>query len=417
MKAFKTLLPSLAVLAAAMMPAGASAQNSTVSPYSRFGYGILNDNATSAQSAMGGVGYAMSSGRQINVMNPASYARIDSLTFLFDMGMNLRSQWANETASDGKRLSEKQLTGGLNYITMQFPLSKRVGMSLGVLPYTSVGYDFNNKVDNGYTVRNGQGSINQAYAGLAVRLVGGLSVGANMSYLFGNLQNDIYAVVSSSETSLYQHEMQVRDYRLQGGVQYVQPIGNDRLTLGFTYSPAKDLAGKINTYTYNVVGSNTSEQSSLSATIGSNYALAESYGAGINYAHGDRWMLEADYTYQPWSKVKFNGVAGALANRTKIAVGAQYQPSARGSYLDRIQYRAGAFSTNDYLMVKGNNVREYGASMGLGLPVPGFKSVISVSLGWLHRQATPNPLVKENYLNLTLGVNFNEMWFRKSRIY
>ena len=37
---------------------------------------------------MGGIGYAMSSGRQINVMwNPASYACIDSLTFLFDMGV------------------------------------------------------------------------------------------------------------------------------------------------------------------------------------------------------------------------------------------------------------------------------------------------------------------------------------------
>ena len=35
------------------------AQNGTMTPYSRYGYGILNDNATSAQRAMGGVGYAM----------------------------------------------------------------------------------------------------------------------------------------------------------------------------------------------------------------------------------------------------------------------------------------------------------------------------------------------------------------------
>ena len=66
----------------------AQAQN-PMSPYSKYGYGILNDNATSAQRAMGGVGYAMSSGRQINAMNPASYAAIDSLTFLFDMGLTL----------------------------------------------------------------------------------------------------------------------------------------------------------------------------------------------------------------------------------------------------------------------------------------------------------------------------------------
>lgn len=70
----------IAVCALAACVFSASAQIS--SPYSKFGYGLLNDNATSAQSQMGGVGYAMNSGRQINVMNPASYAAIDSLTFL-----------------------------------------------------------------------------------------------------------------------------------------------------------------------------------------------------------------------------------------------------------------------------------------------------------------------------------------------
>lgn len=43
--------------------------------------------------------------------------------------------------------------------------------------------------------------------------------------------------------------------------------------------------------------------------------------------------------------------------------------------------------------------------------------VVSVGIGWLHRQAYPTALVKEDYLNITLGVNFNELWFRKNRIY
>lgn len=396
---------------------GASAQNSTVSPYSRFGYGILQDNATSAQSAMGGVGYAMSSGRQINVMNPASYARIDSLTFLFDMGMDMRAQWASETTDAGKKISEKKLTGGLDYITMQFPLGKRMGMSLGVLPLTSVGYDLSNKIDNGYTLRSGQGSINQAYMGVALRVVGGLNVGANVSYLFGSLQNDTYAVNTDAATSLYQNQLQVRDFRVQTGVQYTQRLGSDNVTLGLTYTPAQALKGDINTYTYNVIGTSTSEQSSESKPIDGAYGLAETFGAGLNYMHSDKWMLEADVTWQPWSKVKFNGLENQLADRLKIAVGGQYQPSQRGSYGRRIQYRAGAYVNRDYLVVRGNNVREVGASLGVGLPVPGFKSVLSVGLGWMQRQSTPVSLVKENYLNLTVGINFNEMWFRKSRIY
>ena len=122
----------------------ATAQNGTMTPYSQFGYGILRDNATSAQQAMGGIGYGMSSGRQINVMNPASYARIDSLTFLFDMGFDVTFLWQTE-GSGSNKLSDSNIGGGLNYITMQFPLGKRMGMSIGVLPYSAVGYSFGNR--------------------------------------------------------------------------------------------------------------------------------------------------------------------------------------------------------------------------------------------------------------------------------
>ena len=64
-----TVLAALAVAAVGQM----FAQNQS-SPYSRYGYGLFSDYATSAQRNMGGVGVAMADGRQINVMNPASYA-------------------------------------------------------------------------------------------------------------------------------------------------------------------------------------------------------------------------------------------------------------------------------------------------------------------------------------------------------
>ena len=69
------------------------AQNNTNSPYSRYGYGILEDNAVGANRGMGGVGYGFQSGRQINIKNPASYAAMDSLTFLFDIGVSLQNTW------------------------------------------------------------------------------------------------------------------------------------------------------------------------------------------------------------------------------------------------------------------------------------------------------------------------------------
>ncbi len=82
-------------------------------PYSMYGYGVMGNRATSKQRQMGGVGYAMQSGRQINAMNPASYASVDSLTFLWDMGADVASQWSRDDSG-----SNHSWGGGLQYVTM-----------------------------------------------------------------------------------------------------------------------------------------------------------------------------------------------------------------------------------------------------------------------------------------------------------
>ena len=68
-------------------------------------------------------------------------------------------------------------------------------------------------------------------------------------------------------------------------------------------------------------------------------------------------------------------------------------------------------------MVMGNNVRDLGFTVGFGLPVPGFKSQLNIGIEYRNRRATPQKLIEENYLNVTIGINFNEMWFRKAKIY
>ncbi|MDE7468509.1 MAG: hypothetical protein K2M61_09175 [Muribaculaceae bacterium] len=410
-----------AILAALLMGIGAaSAQNGTNTPYSRFGYGMLRDNVTSTQQAMGGVGLAMHSGRQINVMNPASYARIDSLTFLFDMGVDITNQWSSDLDAQGVRRSEKHTGGGLNYVTMQWPLGKRMGMSVGLLPFSAVGYAFGSDIDNGYTNRQGSGSINELYVGVAGRIIGNLTLGVNVAYMFGSTINDVYAITNQGNTSLYENELSVRDWYATAGVQYTHTFGRESLTLGLTFAPHKHFHGHIREYHYDITNQ-TDDDSAIEANeelpTGSNYGTAASYGIGLGWQHGQRLYVEGDFTYQPWNNVKFNGERGAFANRYKVNVGAQFTPALRGGYGRRIQYRVGAFYNRDYIVVAGNNVRQFGATCGVGLPVPGFKSTVNIGLEYLRREAYPASLVKENYFNITLGINFNEMWFRKSRIY
>ena len=172
-------------MAAAAMVGSAQADDN--SPYSMYGYGVIGDRATSMQRQMGGVGYAMQSGRQINAMNPASYASIDSLTFLWDMGANMNMQWRKDNSGKSHAFG-----GGLDYITMEFPLSKYMGMSIGMVPVTQVGYSFGDDIKFGARQNQGNGGITEAYAGVSGKIKG-FSVGVNISYDFGTIQNDVYS--------------------------------------------------------------------------------------------------------------------------------------------------------------------------------------------------------------------------------
>ena len=385
------------------------------SPYSRFGYGNLRDNATSSQKAMGGVGYALQSGRQINVMNPASYAAIDSLTFLFDMGVSLSYQSAKDAAA-----KTSDFGGGLDYVTMQFPIKKNLGASIGLLPVSSTGYAFGDEINNGASSYQGTGGINLLYAGVSYRPFKGFSVGANIGYMFGNITNDNYVYTTTGAVSLFERVMQVRDYSLQFGVQYALPLNrNDRLTLGVIYTPGKDMHGK----TFGVkFDQNDASKPDTTQTIhlGGNYSMPDTWGAGVNLNLRNRWMIEADFTYQPWKNAKYTTLEGfegtRFDNRWKVAAGVQYTPDVRGSWIQRVNYRLGAYYDRDYVMVGDNHIRKEGVTLGLGLPAPGSKTVVNVTFEYFRRQATPNPLVKENYFTLTLGVNFNELWFWQSKI-
>ncbi len=109
-------------------------------------------------------------------------------------------------------------------------------------------------------------------------------------------------------------------------------------------------------------------------------------------------------------------------SRSKYALGLELQPDQRGSYFKRVRYRLGGYYTRDYLEVLGKNgnangLREFGVTAGFGFPVPSFRTIVNLGFEFKHRAANPDPLIKENYFNITIGVNFNEMWFRQSKIY
>lgn len=402
----------------------AVAQNTTT-PYSMYGYGILGDRATSMQRSMGGVGYAMNSGRQINVMNPASYAQMDSMTFLLDMGADVSMLWSKE-----KETSRNTIGGGVDYITIQFPISKFMGGSLGLVPLSSVGYAFGNEIHHGVLENQGSGGINELYLGFGGK-VGGFSLGFNVSYDFGTIANDVFTTPVTGGQTKFEHVMRIRDWGLVVGAQYQARWNRfNKLVIGATFSPKKTLLGE----SWATIQENT--QGEYPDTVGylklkDNYYMPMKIGAGVSYTYEKsyRLMVEADVDFQQWSKAKYSPMYSNdtkspevvfqgmnFKDRFRYALGAEFIPRLRGNYGQRITYRLGGYYCDDYLCINGNRVREYGATIGFGLPTPEGKTMINLGLEYKHRGASPVKLVTENYLNVTLGINFNEVWFWKRKI-
>ena len=113
---------------------------------------------------------------------------VDSLTFMFDGGISMQ----NTNFSDGVvKMNAKN--SSFDYITMQFRLSKKGAMSIGLLPYSNVGYKMGNYQENtetptssASTTYSGEGGLHQLYIGAGFKIIKNLSVGANISYLWGD---------------------------------------------------------------------------------------------------------------------------------------------------------------------------------------------------------------------------------------
>lgn len=415
MKFIKHILAALMVIGAA---SGLRADETAgASPYSMLGYGRLNDHISASQRAMGGIGYALRSKRQVNVKNPASYAAIDTMTFLFDIGANIGAGRFSDTGQ-----SFQKTLGGLDYITMQVPIGKWMGASVGLLPYSSTGYRFGTLIPDGQVNYEGSGGVSEAYLGWAARPVKGLSVGFNAGLLFGNIVNDTYVYADNGAAALYERILHVRDFNLGLGVQYGMTFNRiHTVTLGLTYTLGHKLHGQGYGTKYDISSDSGSSVDTIGYTsLASRFALPATIGAGIAYQWDRRLTVGADFTYQAWHKAKFLGIENfsdpqAFNNRYTIAAGAEYTPEVRGNYFKRMSYRIGARYGRDYVMVGPNAVKEFGLSCGFGFPTP-MRTAVNLGFEYTHRNTSPAATVAENYFMVSLGIALNEVWFVPSKI-
>lgn len=423
-------------VAFSLLASGIQAQtNGSSSSYSRFGLGTLNDQSQGFNRGMAGVGIGIQLGNRVNMANPASYAVIDSLSFLFDVGMNVSLGRLSMTGT-----SKNVQNCSLDYVNAGLQLRRGLGLSFGFVPFSTIGYNFSNQRKVGTDLSTlqtitststykGDGGLHQAYVGMGWQPFKPFSVGANIAFLWGEYSHSLKQTSSASGTSDQNltHSANLRTYKIDLGAQYVLPLAKgDRLTLGATAGIGHRIGSDVTLTHYSSAGDSTVSVAKHP------FDLPYTFGIGASWTHKGL-LVAADVRQEQWANchapeevksgttIIYRAHKNAYLNRTKISAGAQYLPDAFDNhYIKRMQYRAGVSYSTPYLKVNGQNgPSELSLTAGVGLPIANRynnRSMVNVNVQWFRRAASQAGMIKENYFMLNVGMTFNERWFMKSRI-
>lgn len=424
------------VSALIFMPLMAQAQSGTNSPYSQYGMGVMSEQASGFNRGMNGLALGFRESNQLNYLNPASYSAIDSLTFIFDVGM---SGQITNFKEGNKKINANN--ANIEYAIGGFRLMRHLGLSFGILPFTNIGYDYssseyiNDKTSSDavyYTnTYSGSGGLHQVYLGLGWQPFKGFSIGVNGSYLWGEYTRS----VTNSYTDNYINTLKkvysadVRSYKLDFGAQFTLPMAKkDNLTIGATYSLGHKIGGNPSCMVISQ-NSQTSVTDTTSYTINNGLELPSCFGVGLVYNHNNgQWQVGIDYSLQQWSKVKYpvyrssNDIASYVladdmfSDLHKVTLGGEICPNARSrKFLKRIRYRLGASYATNYLKINGiDGPKEWSVSAGFGIPIMNNynnRSILNISAQWVNRAS--KTFVTENTFRINIGLTFNERWFAK----
>ena len=398
------------MVVASMMLVGAWAQNATSSPSSRFGYGELNDNLPGAYRAMGGVGTGMRSNKAINPSQPASYTGGDSLTFMFDIAGSFL--YTNYGDMNGQR---NRMNGNLEYITMQFPLWRRyVAMSVGVTPYSAVGYNFSlsDSINSDYHYTHtysGEGGFTQVYGGLSFNICNWVALGVNAYYMFGNMTKlRTQTFVESSAKGASQTDiLSISSLRLRYGAQIFHTFGKHTVVLGGVFENKQRFSNSH----YQQIETTTNDTVS---TLDNAFEMPMVYGAGLSYTYGDRITLALDYQCQDWANVLYFNKNDALETRHRWAFGAEYRHDPMGRrFLDRMSWRVGASYATSY--TTQFEQPHLAVTMGFGFPLRTIGTVVNTTFEYGRRGFAAGQM-NENYLRFVVNAAIAEHWFFKRKL-
>lgn len=410
----------------------AAAQVTNSSPYSQFGLGDLKGSFLPQNRAMGGLSMGIRKPGlydNINLANPASYSSIELTTFDIGASMDLRK--LSKSGVSGKN----QFNSTLSHITFGIPVNRFSAISFGLVPYSDLGYQFKNSglVDTNRVeyIYGGEGGISKAYLGYGFRINKNLSLGFNVSYLFGSLkENRAFEFVNdlNAFNSRTQYKQSVSGLSFDYALQYSANLSEKtKLILGYTGNAGNDLNSSNNIvttrYRKNIQGE---EQAAADSTFffegtKNTIKMPMTHTAGFAFEKTNAWLIGADVSYSKWSDYREGSINPGLNNSLGLAIGGQVTPDASSinSYFKLVDYRLGFKYDKTFVKINDTDINQYALTFGFGFPLPRnratfYKINFSAELG--QRGTESNNLVRDRFVNINLGFTLNDKWFQKTYI-
>lgn len=273
------------------------AQSDFSSPYSLYGLGQENSNFFGGYSALGNTGIASKNLYTINKSNPASLTSIATSAFLYELGIS--TTYSNKKTST---TSQDNFNFNISHLAMAFEVKDYWKMSFGLLPYSKVSYeiDVNQPIEGTSQFFNtnviGSGGINEVFLGNGLKLNKNLSVGFELSTLFGNI-NEEQMINLGAESVTIKNSSNYIGFGLNTGIQYtIRKLVGKETTIGATINLPTHLKG-----TKDEVGTKSFNGSEVISIINNidteidNFDLPLKVGVGITSKINKNLTVSLDY--------------------------------------------------------------------------------------------------------------------------
>lgn len=397
---------------------GYSQEGATASPYSFYGIGTQQFKGTAENRSMGGLS-TYSDSLHLNIVNPAALGKLRFVTFTVGGSQSVR------TIKDASNENNASTTS-IDYLALGFPVSRRLGVSFGLMPYTSVGYKIDDGTEEAFNRFSGKGGLNRVFLGAGYRVAKGFNVGLNVNYNFGNIQNE--SLRTQEDVELGTRERNRSD--LSGltfdiAAQYQAKL-NEKLTIysSASYVPGSDVSSEntrdISSVLFNSLGLVQDLDTREIDVPDTDFEFPSSVTLGLGVGEANKWFLGAEYTQQKSSNFTnrtFTLDNAVFEDASQFRLGGFYIPKYNSvtSYWQKVNYRAGLRYEESGIVIQNEAINEFGISFGLGLPAGRLFSNANVGFEYGQRGTTNANLVEETFFNVYLSFSLNDIWFQKTK--